>query len=1043
MKMLDPLIERHLGTVSRRRNGITAWQWLLGIGCAACVLQLLLLMGITSGLVRDYALAIGMELILVVAVSLLGLAALTMSISRTHSRSWLAGVVEDTVAPLQDRLNTLVHLENLGADPAASQNALFNTGMTIAAQNSFFKRIQKQTRKSLPYEVIEPPFSRAVQYVLGVLFAVLLVINICYLVTYRPWDLLTAATSTEAALPPKSPDPEIPPEKPLEKPKWGEVRITEPGKDLTITKVDVVQLQIEAASRQKLVSTKWYASINGGAKQEFSLDKPQDAHYAVFQPVLYTDELGLKEWDLVSYHAVATTDDGSTYSSDLYFLEVRPFREDLVKMQGQAGKGREFIDELSRLIQRQKQMLQENYRHVQRNVTDKEKLEEEVGKLTSAQQDLAAATRHLYSRIAAEENTSIGAMLDNLAAAQDSMGEAIDQFQQKKPPGALPPQQDALARLIAARKDLVKAIMEHPDEFKDSPKDDANDGRSTTVTSFRREEQEMLEKLAELADKQRKITSEANPLKTNDFPKLAEKERALQKEFQELADKHKEQFAKQEDAKKAVDGAMDRAGKSFDEQHRNALRHTRIAAENLEKLHDRLSEKSEDRKLTDAYKLRDELKKEIQRLEAMEQKPLSREEAQDFAQKASETTAELARIAPDLTKAGEIKPALNEHLTPERQADIEKSLEKLGAAKDPAAQKQAAGQSLPKMKALADAFDKSLPQESSAQNKPDAGQKDAADQKEAAAQKPNEGQDKEQNPGDKDQQQAQAAAPGKEPGKAGDTAAQKPGDKAKGEKGQAKAQGKDGKDGKEGKGKDGKDGEQAGQQPGQQGQGDKGKGKSKGQQAKEGDKGEGSTPGADGKQGQNPAMADKPSTPAPGMPQPNASEPGGKSPGAQQGQAGMEPGQDQAATPGPGQHGSPSSLQRETQLAEAVRQLESLHAQSQRPIDQRPSPEDMNKAKREVMANLREAMQETGPNNSDSPAVVIMRQAEESLEKRDREVPAETLKSLLHQIEAYRAEIGRTETDKREIGRVQFDPSAVPAAYRDRIHKYFEMLSEK
>jgi len=46
---------------------------------------------------------------------------------------------------------------------------------------------------------------------------------------------------------------------------WGEVRITEPGADLKVTKLDVVPLQIEAAANQSL--KKWPASAINGADE--------------------------------------------------------------------------------------------------------------------------------------------------------------------------------------------------------------------------------------------------------------------------------------------------------------------------------------------------------------------------------------------------------------------------------------------------------------------------------------------------------------------------------------------------------------------------------------------------------------------------------------------------------------------------------------------------------------------------------------------------------------------------------------------------------
>ncbi|PTY01947.1 hypothetical protein DB346_10885 [Verrucomicrobia bacterium LW23] len=935
---------------------------------------------VTSGVVRDVYAVAGLEIILGVAGVLAAFLALTFTVARTHPRDWMAGVVEDVHAPLQDRLNTLVHLESVASEALAGRGAAFESDKSRDARRSLFKRIQKQARQLLPVEPLDPPLPRQHQYVLAVVLVALVVLNIWYMLEHRPWELLTTSLHNlpvPPPAPPKKEDTTLPAEKPAVKPKWGEVRITEPGKDLTITKVDVVQLQIEAASNQRLAEARWFAAINGGAKQEFPLEKPQDAHYAVFQPVLYTDEFGLKEWDLISYHATASTDDGSTYSSDLYFLEVRPFREDLVKMQQMAGKGAEFVDELTRLIQKQKRLLQENYRHVQRTPSDEEKKAEEIAKITASQQDLAAATRHYYSRVAAEENTSIANMLDNLAAAQDSMGEAIDELQKNQPAQALPRQQDALARLIASRKDLVRAIAENPKEFGEQ-QDNEDDGRSTSVTSFRRNEQELIDKLEALAKQQRELATKPDPLKTLDFPEFAEPEKKLQDELARLVEQNKQAFARHEDTRKAADTAMDRAQEALNDQNSVALRHMRTAAEKLEQLAQSMTERSQNRTLTDAYKLREELRREIQRLEAMEQKSTSQQEAREFCSKAKETASELARVTPELTKQGDLKPGLQEHLTPERQEQLEKALEKVSAARTPEQQKAAATEACKNLRALAEAFDKSMPSP--------------------------EGQVSEKGA---ELPQPQTA-----------------------------------------------DGKTPGQKEGQSGQDDK----EASSQSKSAE------PGKEKGQGQGQGMGEKPNQPeqpsgtqplTPGQPQQPQQSPGGNgmTPGLPDGRQGMP---DSGAPAGPGQSmpqstqnpsgpagGQMTGEQREARLAEAVRQLESLEAQARRPESDRPSTEDLDKARREVMAHIREATREGAQSTSGGPATVIRQHAQETLERGDRKMDAATLRALLQQIEAYRAEIGRSDAERREIGRVQYDPNAVPPSYRDRIHKYFEMLSER
>ena len=58
---------------------------------------------------------------------------------------------------------------------------------------------------------------------------------------------------------------------------------------------------------------------------------------------IYLEELGLKPGDFVSYYAKATDTDAvqgsKTTTSDIYFVQIRPFKKDYKPSQSQAGGG--------------------------------------------------------------------------------------------------------------------------------------------------------------------------------------------------------------------------------------------------------------------------------------------------------------------------------------------------------------------------------------------------------------------------------------------------------------------------------------------------------------------------------------------------------------------------------------------------------------------------------------------------------------------------------------------------------------------------------
>ena len=156
-------------------------------------------------------------------------------------------------------------------------------------------------------------------------------------------------------------------------------------------------------------------------------------------------------------------------------MEVRPFREDLLKLPGgEGGKAYALLNELSGLVDAQKHVMRETHGHLQRRYEKPELAAQDRAKLADAERDLAEAARHLYAKMAAElENAPIGDVLDNLAKARGvarARGPARSREQEKE---ALQREQDALTDLVATRKTLQKTITDHPEAFGDG--DDADE----------------------------------------------------------------------------------------------------------------------------------------------------------------------------------------------------------------------------------------------------------------------------------------------------------------------------------------------------------------------------------------------------------------------------------------------------------------------------------------------------------------------------------------------------------------------------------------
>ncbi len=146
----------------------------------------------------------------------------------------------------------------------------------------------------------------------------------------------------------------------------------------------------------------------------------------MYQPTLYLDELRLSDWDVMTYYAKANTEKENSFASDVYFLEVRPFREDILKMPGgENGEAYQCLSELSTLISRQQHVIRQTHQHLQKPQEQENLQAQDRKKLSDAEADLGDSAQHLYAKMAGRmENKPIGDALDNLAKAEKSLDRA-------------------------------------------------------------------------------------------------------------------------------------------------------------------------------------------------------------------------------------------------------------------------------------------------------------------------------------------------------------------------------------------------------------------------------------------------------------------------------------------------------------------------------------------------------------------------------------------------------------------------------------------
>ena len=200
-------------------------------------------------------------------------------------------------------------------------------------------------------------------------------------------------------------------------------------------------------------------SVNGGEEQSVWLrregsppKKKVSAGHTFFM-----EDLELEPGDFVSYFARATDGNGvggaQTATTDIYFLEVRPFGKKYRQaQQGMGGAGQGMDNALS---QRQRQIVAATFKIVRdrKSYSEKEysenlttialmqgRLRERVGTLL----------RRMTNRGIVEGDSDFGKIAASLRLAAEAMEPAEEKLLEKKPDDALPPEKRALQHLQRA-----------------------------------------------------------------------------------------------------------------------------------------------------------------------------------------------------------------------------------------------------------------------------------------------------------------------------------------------------------------------------------------------------------------------------------------------------------------------------------------------------------------------------------------------------------------------------------------------------------------
>jgi hypothetical protein len=243
------------------------------------------------------------------------------------------------------------------------------------------------------------------------------------------------------------------------------VSITKPGRDTSASPVEEVFVDARASDDFGVKGLELVYSMNGGPEKTVKLvnvtggAKPLPEVSAGH--TLYLEELGLKPGDVVSYYARATDNDGvegpKSATSDIYFVQIRPFRKDYKPAQSQAGGGGGGGNDVGALSRQQREVVAGTFNTLRdKGKVSAEKYRENVVFLTLAQAKVRQQVNELSEKMASRQvnrDPAFQKIAELLPKAAAEMKTAELDLQKQATKEALPPEQRALQILQEAEQE--------------------------------------------------------------------------------------------------------------------------------------------------------------------------------------------------------------------------------------------------------------------------------------------------------------------------------------------------------------------------------------------------------------------------------------------------------------------------------------------------------------------------------------------------------------------------------------------------------------
>src|SRR5262245_3191203 len=241
------------------------------------------------------------------------------------------------------------------------------------------------------------------------------------------------------------------------------VAFSKPGRDTQASPVEELFLEARADDDYGVKQLQLFYSANGAAPKAITLyGGPKPLQEVSASHTIYLEEMGLKPGDFVSYYAKATDTDAvagaKTSTSDIYFVQIRPFKKDYKAAQSQAmaGGGGGGGQQVGQLSQQQREIVAATFNAVRDKAKTKpEKFHENIVFLNLAQAKLREQVDELVTKLQARlgaVDEGFNKLAEMLPKASAEMKAAEGELKAMKADDALSPEQRALKILQEAEQ---------------------------------------------------------------------------------------------------------------------------------------------------------------------------------------------------------------------------------------------------------------------------------------------------------------------------------------------------------------------------------------------------------------------------------------------------------------------------------------------------------------------------------------------------------------------------------------------------------------